>query len=456
MATVDTRTGVAGPPDELVTGDIHIGRDDHALGRVPLDERRHWFVVFLQRYGQLSALSQFLLGATLGFGMDFWTAFWALTLGAVILEVVAVFTGIAGQREGLSTSMLTRWTGFGRYGSAALGLVITISLMGWFGVQNAVFADGLASLLPGVMPVWAWEVITGAVVTVIVIWGFLSMTWTAYITVPAFVLLCFFSIGSALTKTSVGALVGSAPPGPALSLGAGATLVAGGFIVGAVINPDMSRFNRNARDVVLNTVLGITLGEYTIGLIGVLLAHFVKTANVIGIVTSTTGAIGVLVLVAATLKINDWNLYSGSLGLANFLDTAFNLRIHRALLTLVVGILGTLLSALGILGHFVGFLIILGVAVPPVASIMVVDYYILRTHRFELAEGRKERLLPSRVPAWNVVGWVSWIAGALIGYYVNWGIGSVNSLIAAGLLYFVLSKLLPMVGRSPEPLPAPR
>lgn len=456
MATVDTRTGVAGPPDELVTGDIHIGRDDHALGRVPLDERRHWFVVFLQRYGQLSALSQFLLGATLGFGMDFWTAFWALTLGAVILEVVAVFTGIAGQREGLSTSMLTRWTGFGRYGSAALGLVITISLMGWFGVQNAVFADGLASLLPGVMPVWAWEVITGAVVTVIVIWGFLSMTWTAYITVPAFVLLCFFSIGSALTKTSVGALVGSAPPGPALSLGAGATLVAGGFIVGAVINPDMSRFNRNARDVVLNTVLGITLGEYTIGLIGVLLAHFVKTANVIGIVTSTTGAIGVLVLVAATLKINDWNLYSGSLGLANFLDTAFNLRIHRALLTLVVGILGTLLSALGILGHFVGFLIILGVAVPPVASIMVVDYYILRTHRSELAEGRKERLLPSRVPAWNVVGWVSWIAGALIGYYVNWGIGSVNSLIAAGLLYFVLSKLLPMVGRSPEPLPAPR
>ncbi len=142
--------------------------------------------------------------------------------------------------------------------------------------------------------------------------------------------------------------------------------------------------------------------------------------------------------------------------MANFLDTAFNLRIHRALLTLVVGILGTLLSALGILGHFVGFLIILGVAVPPVASIMVVDYYILRTHRSELAEGRKERLLPSRVPAWNVVGWVSWIAGALIGYYVNWGIGSVNSLIAAGLLYFVLSKLLPMVGRSPEPLPAPR
>ncbi|MBO0746228.1 MAG: cytosine permease, partial [Candidatus Dormibacteraeota bacterium] len=176
MAQVGTDT-------EDVAVNPRIGRDDHSLARVPPRDRHHWFVVFLQRYGQLSALSQFLLGATLGFGMDFWQAFLALTLGAVILEVVAIFTGIAGQQEGLSTSLLTRWTGFGKYGSTILGLIITISLMGWFGVQNSVFAEGLASLLPHVLPMWAWQVLTGAAVTVIVIWGFLSMSWTAYITV---------------------------------------------------------------------------------------------------------------------------------------------------------------------------------------------------------------------------------------------------------------------------------
>src|SRR5206468_539063 len=85
------------PAPERTEGDLGIGRDDYAVTRMPPGERKHWFVVFLQRYGQLSALSQFLLGATLGFGMDFWQAFLALTLGAVILEVVAVFTGIAGQ-----------------------------------------------------------------------------------------------------------------------------------------------------------------------------------------------------------------------------------------------------------------------------------------------------------------------------------------------------------------------
>jgi cytosine permease len=427
----------------LTEGDIGIGRDDHAVNRMPDGERRHWFVVFLQRYGQLSALSQFLLGATLGFAMDFWQAFLALTLGAVILEVVAIFTGIAGQREGLSTSILTRWTGFGKYGSSVLGLVITISLMGWFGVQNAVFAEGIQSLLPHAMPLWSWEVITGLLVTGIVIWGFLSMTWTAYVAVPAFVLLCIYSIGRTLGKVSLGHLVASAHAGPALGIGAGATLVAGGFIVGAVINPDMCRFNRNARDVVVNTILGITLGEYTIGLIGVLLAHYAKTENVIGIVTTTSGTVGVLILVVATTKINDWNLYSGSLGLANFLDTAFGKRIHRALLTLIVGVLGTLLSALGILTHFEGFLTILGVAFPPVAAIIVVDYFVLKSHRKVLAATRTSGL-PKWCPNWNAAGWAAWIISALVGYYVNWGIASVNSLVVAAIVYYGLAKLMPV------------
>jgi cytosine permease len=433
------------PTDERTEADIGIGRDDYAVSRMPESQRKHWFVVFLQRYGQMSALSQFLLGATLGFGMNFWQAFLALTLGAVILEFVAVFTGIAGQREGLTTSVLTRWTGFGRYGSSMLGLVITISLMGWFGVQNAVFAQGLQSVLPHALPLWSWEVLTGLAVTGIVIWGFLSMTWTAYVAVPAFVLLCFYSIGKALSKESLGHLVASAHPGPALGIGAGATLVAGGFIVGAVINPDMCRFNRSARDVVVNTILGITLGEYTIGLIGVLLAHYAKTENVIGIVTTTSGVVGVLILVAATTKINDWNLYSGSLGLANFLDTAFGKKIHRALLTLIVGIVGTVLSALGILSHFVNFLTILGVAIPPVAAIIVVDYFVLKSHRRELAASRGSSYgLPAWCPNWNAAGWLAWIAGGLIGYYAHWGIASINSLVVAAILYYVLARLMPV------------
>ncbi|BCL77664.1 cytosine permease [Ktedonobacteria bacterium brp13] len=418
-----------------------IGHDDFALARVPQSERYSWFSVAVQRFGQLSALSQFLLGATLGFGMNFWSAFWALTLGAVILEVVAIFTGIAGQREGMSTSVLARWTGFGRYGSSLIGLVIAISLIGWFGIQNSVFAEGLHSLL-GFLPIWGWSIVTGLAVTAIVMIGFLSMTWAAYITIPAFLLLAGYSIINALTHYSLGQMVSSPAPGATLSLAAGTTIVAGGFIVGTVTTPDMTRYNRSIGDVIKQTVIGITLGEYTIGLIGVLLAHAMRTSDVITIVTSTSGVLGTIVLVAATVKINDWNLYSPSLGLANIIDTVFGRHVNRGLITLIAGIIGTLLSALGVLQQFTNFLTILGITIPPVAGIMVVDYFILQRSRKALDESAAKGILPTFTESWNPMSIAVWIIASVIGYFVNWGIPALNSLICSAVLYYVGMKIV--------------
>jgi cytosine permease len=224
------------------------------------------------------------------------------------------------------------------------------------------------------------------VVTLIVIYGFLSMAWVACITVPVFLLLAGFSITNALLEYRLGDLLFSAPPGESLSLATGTTIVAGGFIIGGVHVPDMTRFNGSAADVIKQTAVGITLGEYTVGLIGVLLALALKTQNTIEIVTSTSGFIGTIILVAATLKINHWNLYSSSLGFANSIDAIFRKRMNRAVITSLVGALGTVLSALGILEQFIPSLIALGVVIPPIAGIIIVDYYLLRRHREQLKE----------------------------------------------------------------------
>ncbi|WP_245629022.1 cytosine permease [Alicyclobacillus shizuokensis] len=414
--------------------------DDYSLERVPQTDRRSWIGIATMRFGQLSALSQFLLGATLGYGMSFWQAFWALTLGSAILEVLSIFLGIAGMREGLSTTLLVRWCGFGRIGSVILSLVVAISLVGWFGVQNQVFADGLSQLLGG--PVWAWSIATGILVTLIVIFGFLSMGYTAYIAVPLFVLVALFSIGKAFSHYSLGQLISMPAPGPHISLADGASMVAGGFIVGAIITPDMSRYNRSAADVVKQTVVGISLGEYVIGLIGVLLAHAVKSSDVITIVMSTSGLIGTIILVTATVKINDWNLYSSSLGIVNLADSVFGKRISRAGVALVFGLLGTVLSVLGILAHFQGFLSLLGVAVPPVGSILLVEYFLVRRYRAELDATRPLDKLPDTYEAWNPLTLIAWAAGFAVGQWLHWGIPSLNSLIVGGGMYWLLSALV--------------
>ena len=424
-------------PNPDVGRSIDIGHDDYSLSRVPGSERYSWVTLAVQRFGQLSALSQFLLGATLGFGMTFWSAFLALTLGAVFLEVVAIFTGIAGVREGLSTPVLARWAGFGRYGSSIIGLVFAVSLIGWFGVQNAVFAEGIHTLVGGI-PVWAWSIVTGAVVTLVVVYGFLSMAWVAYITVPVFLLLAGYSITTVLLEYRLGDLLSSAPPGETLSLG---------FIIGGVLAPDMTRFNRSTADVIKQTVVGITLGEYTVGLIGVLLAHALKSQNIIEIVTSTSGFIGTIILVAATIKINDWNLYSSSLGFANSMDAVFGKRVNRAVITILVGTLGTVCSAVGILGQFVPFLITLGVVVPPIAGIMIVDYYLLRRYREQLEESAGSGALPARQEKLNPVALFAWAVASVVGYTVQWGIPALNSLICAAVLYYVGMKIIAIVQR---------
>lgn len=412
--------------------------DDYALTRVPRSARYHWFSVCVQRFGQLSCLSQFMLGAALGFGMTFTNAMLAVLLGAVILEIVGIFTGIIGQREGLSTSVIARWTGFGRWGSGLIGIVVALSLTGWFGVQTAVSAESLQTIIP-VGPVWLWSLIFGMAVTAIVVFGFGSMAWVAYVTVPAFVILAGYLVVDKLTQYDVGELATAQPAGPVLSLGAGATLVAGGFIVGMVTTPDMTRFNRSAKDVVRQTLLGVTLGELVMCVAGILLAHAMRTSSVVDIVTTSSGVVGTLIIVSGTLKINDWNLYSSTLGIVNALETSFGVVVNRRVVTICVGTVGSVLAALGILGHFIDFLTVLGVVIPPVAGIMVTEYFVVRTWRAELDASKDG--LPAREPTLIVGTLVVWLVAALVGHFVTWGIPSLNSLVVAVALYLVFSKV---------------
>ncbi|MDP9862302.1 MULTISPECIES: purine-cytosine permease family protein [Streptosporangium] len=418
--------------------------EDYPLERVPQQARYSWFNVAVQRFGQLSDLTQFLLGATLGAGLSFWGAFWAFTLGSVILEVVCIFVGVAGMREGLSTSVLARWTGFGRYGSTLIGVIITLSLFGWFGVQTAVFAAGLHAIMSGV-PLWAWSLIAGLGVTALVLKGFRAMGWTAFVTVPAFLGLAGWAMWVEVSRHSLGELVSSAPFGEPITIATGATIVAGSYIVGAVTTPDMTRFNRSTGDVVKQTLVGISLGEYVLGLAGVLLAYAVKTSDIVAIITASSGIVGVVILVSATVKINNWNLYSAALGLMNAVESTVGVRLNRVAVTLGIGLLGSVAAAAGILDAFAGFLFVLGVVTPPIAGIMVAEYFVVKRWRPVLDTSRELGRLPETEPAWVPATLVIWGAAALVGWLSDiygWiGIPALNSLVLAGLGYVAAGRL---------------
>lgn len=413
-----------------------LGSDDYSLSRVPRDERLGFGSMLLQWLAQSGSISQFTLGATIGVGMTFGDAFLAFTLGAVILEVVIFAIGLAGMREGLATPLLTRWIGFGRNGSALVSFVIAISLVGWFGVQNTIFATSVSAIAGG--PPWMWSVLAGLAITVLVIFGFRWMTLFAKIVTPLFFGLVAWSVISTLTQHNLGDLISSPPPGEPLPLAVAATAIAGGYMTGAIISPEMTRYNRKGGHVLVQSAASMILSEYIVGMTGVLLGHLVKSNQVTHIVLSTSGVIGVAIVLMSTSKINDWNLYGSSLGVVNFFQVVFGKRLHRGAVTIVLGVAGTLLSAIGIMTHFTDFLSVLGVAIPPIGGIIVAEYWVVRRMRRPLDDTRAAETLPASSPTWVPLSLVIWAVAFCVGKYVTVGIPALNSLATAFLLYSVL------------------
>ncbi|ASN86909.1 cytosine permease [Pectobacterium versatile] len=414
--------------------------DDYPVSRVPLSVRLPFLNVALVHIGMLTALDQFMLGAVLGHSMTLGQAFLAIFIGSAIFGVVTVGLGYAGMKEGMSGSLLARWCGFGRIGSVLIGLVIAISLIGWFGVQNAVFAKALNFAMADKLGFGWSAALSGIALTLLVAFGFRALRFTAKIAVPMFVIVVGYISIMTLSGHNIAELIASAPNGEAISISAGATMVVGGCIVASLITPDMTRYSQKGKHVFWMTMLSIIVGEFIVNGLAIIIARALNTADVVTIMSQAAGGIGLIAVIFSTLRVNDINLYSSSLGIANAIEGVTGKKLRYVSITLVIGLIGTLLSVAGILDRFIDFLTLLGVLFPPIIGVMLVDYYILRTHKTLLETSRAEGQLPDSAQT-PLIGWPAIIAstvGAIVGLAFEWGVPAFNSLLAASLLYLVI------------------
>lgn len=412
--------------------------EDYPLSRVPQDKRVSFLSVAVVHMGMLTALDQFMLGAVLGHGMTVTDAFIAISVASVIFGVVTYGLGLAGMREGISGSLLARWCGFGRIGAVLIGAIVAVSLLGWFGIQNAIFARSLTFAVQDKIS-FAWAAaLTGIFLTMLVAFGFKALRITARIAVPLFILLVGFISVTTLSGADIHQVFGLPSAGEPITISAAITMVVGGAIVASLITPDLTRYSRNSKQVLNITLLTIIAGEFIVNGLALMIAKTLGTEDVVTIMSQTAGGIGLLVVVFSTLRINDINLYSSSLGIANAVEGITGIKLRYTTTTIAIGLLGTLLSVLGILDRFVDFLTVLGVVFPPVIAIMLVDYYLLRSHRDALDESAKRGELPAETP---VIGWsaiIASIAGSVVGLSIDWGVPTINSLAVAGVLYWLV------------------
>ena len=114
---------------------------------VPADKRRTQLNIAVVTTGMAVAMSTLYTGSALAEVMSYKDGVISILAGCVILLVIATLTGNIGADHGVSTSMLARHP-FGRKGSNIVGLILAISMLGWFSYQCGYFGETISLLLP--------------------------------------------------------------------------------------------------------------------------------------------------------------------------------------------------------------------------------------------------------------------------------------------------------------------
>jgi cytosine permease len=338
---------------------------------------------------------------------------------------------MAGAKEGVSTSLLAR-QGFGREGSKVVSMVLALTMLGWFSVQVGFFGDTISAMFPNggffatkyVAAFWG-----GILMLLTAYYGFKGISVLSKIAVPAIAILSIIGIFAAVNTVGGWNSITAVKPAQNISLGSGIVMVVGSFAAGASAQADITRYAKSPRVSWIATIIGYMIANLFIIMAG----YITSLATGLGDLPSAMLQLGLgipalIVLIAAQWTTNDNNLYTSSLGLANIIN------VDRSKIVLVTGVLATLVGVAGLSNYFESWLVILGIGVPPMAGIILADYFFISGQKYSYGKG-------TEYAKWNLNAFISWIIACVVGYFVTWGIGSLNSLIVGLVLYIILMKV---------------
>ncbi len=405
--------------------DVH---GDHAVTPVTPAERRSTLDVALVAAGFCICMSGLFTGAAMAAGLNLRQAVLATIVGNLILALYGGLLGAAGAREGVGTAMLSRHS-FGRKGSMVIGAVLAITMLGWYSVQvgffgmtiNAMFSNGGFITAPKVAALWG-----GVLMMITAYYGYKGLSVLSKIAIPAIIVTSIIGIGAAVTQSGGWSRLLAVEPPSEMSISAGIVLAVGSFAAGASAQADITRYAKSSSAAWIATIFGFVVANTFVIIAG----SITNLATGSGDLPSAMLSLGLgfpalIVLIAGQWTTNDNNLYTSSLGLSNIF------KAKKSRIVLLGGSLATLIGVAGLADYFVSWLILLGVTIPPMAGIIIVDYWIVKKGQYHYGPGTQ----------YSDVYWpafVAWLLASLVGYYATIGIASLTSLVLGGVFYLAI------------------
>ena len=191
------------------------------------------------------------------------------------------------------------------------------------------------------------------------------------------------------------------------------------------------RYAKSTKAAIGATLTGLLIGNVFMILCGAITTIAVGSSDLTEVLLAMGLVIPSLILMTTNIfTTNASNLYSTSLNLSNALKTD---RKKIIVVLLVLSALATLTKPYQI-GFLFSFLDLLGTVVPPLAGIILVDFYLLHKKNYPMLE-------ETEFKGFNAMTWISWVVSIVLANVLPIGLPSLTGLVLGGIIYFILMKV---------------
>lgn len=414
----------------------HVLGDEYEHSPVPHAARHSLFSMVTVWAGFPMIITGAMTGSILVLGMGFKSAVIAMIIGNLIMLTYVGALGHIGAKTGMNFALLASRI-FGEKGyMLASGLLSTL-LLGWFAVQTGITGALISSTYE--MNYVAMTIVAGLLYIGITFVGVKGLHYIGLVSVPLFLILGLFVMFHSASTTTMAAIL--AYPGnngvATMSMGVGLTVVIALFIDAGTVTADFNRWAKNSRHSLIATFSAFPVANFIAMLVGGLMtaALAVPNANPFGsdnmfgyLNNLQIGWLSVLAFLFIYINLGSvcsHCLYNAATGWSRILGTKMRL------MAIILGFIGIAVAAGNIWAFFIQWLSLLGILVPPIGAIMLVDVFVLKA-----TDRRASR-------PWRGVAFLAWAIGSAAAFWVEFYSPIFSTAISAGIVaavaYFALS-----------------
>lgn len=432
--------------DTLEKGALY---NDDLAPTTPAQRTWTWYHYAALWVGMVMCIPSYTLAAGLiDQGMSPWQAVTTVLLGNAIVLVPMLLIGHAGTKYGIPYAVLVR-SSFGTRGARLPALLRAIVACGWYGIQtwfgglaiytllNIITANALHGDPLPLLGINLWQLVCflafWALQLYFVLHGTESIRWLETISAPVKIVMCIALVAWALNNAGgFGTMMSQPSAFEAGGAKAGQfwavfwpslTAMVGFWATLALNIPDFTRFARSQKDQVVGQAIGLPVPMGLLALMSVVVtsATVVIYGKAIWDPVDLAGrftGIGVgIALIVLTLDTMCCNLAANLVGPAYDFASLSPKRISYrtgGLITAFIALLAMpwkILESTG--GYIFTWLIGYSALLGPVAGIMLVDYYVLRGTRLDVAALFAERGEYAYRGGWNPAAAIALALGVL-------------------------------------------